>query len=513
VLVAVHGVGAPDRGDVLDALTAGHGGSFVRQDVVLDGVDVPAAIATDSSASFSTIYEVNWTDIGRPGRHAIGAMRHIVLLALAMLQARPIDSRPTAVVMGANRLVVEGFLFWCVWPALTTLLVRAAGGDLLRLVAAIAVPCVLMVVAAGHLKKYTWVANAGFIWAVVVIVFGVGAAGADADAWIRSAAFVYALGQVATVVVLSVALPVVLVASGPGVTWARRFACAALMYSPVVLATMAGSLLWVATLWLVPDTAVASWERRFLEGLGYRLDTVEWWATVAVGAIPVVCVPAIVHYLVRSWRGRVAGAVIPRWLTVIITIAPALLAVPSVLLLVGFSYNDAQDLPENVRVVTVYQQSVLRVLPYLLAAVGPVRMLFDVLGDVVFHVVPDTSRLSILERTAARLHAVLGHVVEEGVPITVLAHSQGSIVALETIKSGKYPVDLVTVGAPVHSLYKRFFGYAAPPAVAFTWKNLWRDGDYIGGPVAEPKIDAPSLGRGGHTGYWSDSRVWDHLRR
>jgi hypothetical protein len=134
-----------------------------------------------------------------------------------------------------------------------------------------------------------------------------------------------------------------------------------------------------------------------------------------------------------------------------------------------------------------------------------------VLGDVAFHVVPETSRLSIVAKTTARLRAILQHVPRPGSHVTLLAHSQGSIVALETIKGGNCPVDLVTVGAPVDSLYKRFLGYAAPHAAVFSWTNLWRTGDYIGGAISELNGDDICTGPGGHTGYWSDQRVWQQL--
>jgi hypothetical protein len=505
---------------VLDALTAAEGGSFVRQDLVLDGADVPVAAALGSAAPFSTIYELNWSDVGRPGRHALGAIRHVVLVALAMLQATPAHaSRLSAFAMAANRVVVEGALFWCAWPAVTTLLVRAArepdGDDTLRLIAAIGVPCVLMAIAALHLGKYSRVARAGFVWVAVALGCGLGAAGSSGDTWIRNAAFVYALVQVVTVVVLGVATPIVVAASSSRapVGWPSRIAAAALMYSPVVLVTMAGSLLWVVTLWLVPATALERWEGPFLAGLRYRLDVVEWWATVAVGGgIPILSVLAAAHYGVRLWRGSVAGEVVPGWLTAIMTITPFLLAFSSVHLLVGFFNNHAQQTPGDVEVLSVYQESVLRILPYLLGAIAPVRMLLDVLGDVVFHVVPKNSSLSILEQVTGRLDAILRHVTEPGVRVTVLAHSQGSIVALEAIRRGRYPVDLVTVGAPVHTLYKRFLGYAEPPADAFTWTNLWRTGDYIGGPVARDDVHDRDIGSGGHTGYWHHARVWEHLR-
>jgi hypothetical protein len=212
-------------------------------------------------------------------------------------------------------------------------------------------------------------------------------------------------------------------------------------------------------------------------------------------------------------RRGIAGEVVPGWLTALITILPVLLAFPSFHLLVGFYGNHPQEIPAGVSVLGVYQNSLLRFGVGLLVVLAPVGLLLDVLGDVVFHVVPHRSRFSILATTAARLEAVLLHFAQQERCVTVLAHSQGSIVALEVIRSGKHAVDLVTVGAPVHSLYKRFLGYVEPAAGAYTWTNLWRTGDFIGGPITAGHVNDIPIGAGQHVDYWSDPRVWRYLRQ
>jgi hypothetical protein len=41
------------------------------------------------------------------------------------------------------------------------------------------------------------------------------------------------------------------------------------------------------------------------------------------------------------------------------------------------------------------------------------------------------------------------------------------------------------------------------------WLNLFRDGDYIGGPVDGARNS--TAGVGGHTGYFSDPRIWQRM--
>lgn len=143
---------------------------------------------------------------------------------------------------------------------------------------------------------------------------------------------------------------------------------------------------------------------------------------------------------------------------------------------------------------------------------GPLRLLFDVLGDVVFFVVPTSSPLSILRETTGRLRTILSKFQDDDV--TVMAYSQGCVIALQAL-TRDYRGALITVGCPIQSLYQRFLGFdfaIGRRDRTWPWLNLWRRGDYISGPVKDADGTSEPLSRdGGHLNYLSDPEVWNVL--
>jgi hypothetical protein len=74
---------------------------------------------------------------------------------------------------------------------------------------------------------------------------------------------------------------------------------------------------------------------------------------------------------------------------------------------------------------------------------------------------------------------------------------------------------LVTVGAPITTLYRNFLGAEIGVHYAqlckqqpqrFAWINLYRPADYIGGAVELPGVlNRELLTAGDHVGYWHDA--------
>ncbi len=103
-------------------------------------------------------------------------------------------------------------------------------------------------------------------------------------------------------------------------------------------------------------------------------------------------------------------------------------------------------------------------------------------------------------------------------PLVVAAHSQGSVlaavVASRLDSARRRHLALITYGSPLHSLYGRFFpvhfnpDWTADLARELSddqgtrWRNLWRDTDPIGGPIAGVARPDPIEGRSqGHSRY------------
>jgi hypothetical protein len=123
--------------------------------------------------------------------------------------------------------------------------------------------------------------------------------------------------------------------------------------------------------------------------------------------------------------------------------------------------------------------------------------------------------------------------------VTVLAHSQGTMIALEGLgaitieRKGGYPaspqrarlapqrrIDLVTLGCPLTHLYQHYFPLQyvvnrADQALLQRWFNIYRVDDFVGRDVTsetgriEP-TNIPVAPRG-HVNYWSDRDVLGHL--
>ncbi len=112
-----------------------------------------------------------------------------------------------------------------------------------------------------------------------------------------------------------------------------------------------------------------------------------------------------------------------------------------------------------------------------------------------------------------------------GSPVTVVAHSLGSIIALSALENwsiADLKVDLLTMGSPLMVLAERLpaefgaaradAGHRALPAVG-RWRNYYFEHDSIGrrlepGIAAPPTVFEPdhSLGDGTHTEYFVDQR-------
>ena len=208
-----------------------------------------------------------------------------------------------------------------------------------------------------------------------------------------------------------------------------------------------------------------------------------------------------------------SGARAQRWMLRILSLASVAFSVVAGYFLYSFISGTGEPLTGE-EVLDVYRRSALRIIPYVIAALGPLNIVMDVLGDVAFYLAKH-SGLTISEAACTRLRQLL---VELRDPdrspersIVVVAHSQGSIIAAQVLSAASLADYLVTVGSPVQSLYRHFLGHPPEPWTpqVRAWENLFRYGDYIGGPIKG--ANNSSAGQGGHTGYFNDSSVWRRI--
>lgn len=131
-------------------------------------------------------------------------------------------------------------------------------------------------------------------------------------------------------------------------------------------------------------------------------------------------------------------------------------------------------------------------------------------------------RKAIEERFYRTLYYALQ--VFEADHITVISHSQGTIVATRMLadprvkrRIGDRTCSLITMGAPVTHIYQKYFPEMFTVDVAALpdrWFNIFREDDFVGTKIDGghiPNTRNLPVPPGGHTGYFTDHDVWQHL--
>jgi hypothetical protein len=129
----------------------------------------------------------------------------------------------------------------------------------------------------------------------------------------------------------------------------------------------------------------------------------------------------------------------------------------------------------------------------------------------------------------ARFRAVLERVAaaERPTHLTIVGHSQGTVIAVDVLASrpralDEVEVSLVTMGSPLTHLYERYFphhyGVDRPNPLVDRWINIYRIDDYIGTEV-RPGSSMPEnqpvdlVGPDGHAHYWRQLAVAKYLAK
>ncbi|KIC50743.1 hypothetical protein [Tateyamaria sp. ANG-S1] len=129
-----------------------------------------------------------------------------------------------------------------------------------------------------------------------------------------------------------------------------------------------------------------------------------------------------------------------------------------------------------------------------------------------------------------RFTRVLHYTLETMTPsrITIISHSQGTVIATQMLQSGrvhdllaKYgnpPVTLITMGSPVTQVYRHYFPHAFKVSTdkmpdGLLWHNIYRIDDYVGTRIDEDTGVKQNLDvdAAGHLGYFTDYQVWTRM--
>jgi hypothetical protein len=325
---------------------------------------------------------------------------------------------------------------------------------------------------------------------------------------------IYGLVQIfAGALIFLTTIEVITLVARRNLSFPAALARLAFSYLPLVLLSALGSVIWAVILNIVSRLSkpYIAWQEVFVANLGYDLKLVEWAMAAATAGLGVFAIGALIsyHFAAPDHQGVTAH----RSIYLALIVMPLMLAVPGAAIVATSPYfGGLRPIGSGQDVWEVYTWSAMRIVPWLLAAVTPITTLLDVLSDVVFYITDRKLRFSSFESCNRRFALLFEYAQSRYRWIHVVAHSQGSVIAHTTLKNSvvTVPTALTTIGSPLATLYRKYLGWDVTRRE--NWLNLYRSGDYIGGPVNLGGIDH-DIGPGGHTDYWSDARLTPWLDR
>jgi hypothetical protein len=536
-VVAIHGVGPGAAAETGRAVAQNLGFRVARQTTVY--ADGEALLEMTDEDTGDSVIEVNWADLLEPKSTSTGLLRHISYIVTSMLDVAARDikgkfSPPFGWLYHLSLLTITpGTLLF----GLATATAVSVENDLDRAL-------IMLLLLLATVFVAVWLRKLGqhfiglFLWGATFVAIAV--------VWF--AAFYQPLlaGQLAPLLwwarICEFTIVIGLLFLAMVECWVRwwkqplatKLAHMALLYLPFIVMNGLASVLGVLALSYISGyPGYTSWEAGLWKVAGPELTPsryalIEAATTVVIGGLGFLSLllPAI-GYLVGAGakedppRSNRRGQGARNGMIVFLVLAPIgliLLLVFTVCVTRGkfSSLLGFLRIPENIQILDIYQRSVLRTLPYLAWLVGPFALVLDVIGDVLFYLQPNKRHpAAIAERCKIRLEAAINFAKRKmgGSPehkVVVLANSQGAKIAADLRDEGKVSCPLVTTGAPVSTLYSRFLGVEKDANQSHEnapWVNCYCDGDVIAGPIERRGVENELIGRGGHTGYWSDPKM------
>jgi hypothetical protein len=168
------------------------------------------------------------------------------------------------------------------------------------------------------------------------------------------------------------------------------------------------------------------------------------------------------------------------------------------------------------------------------------RNVLHVLLDVINHFHRPSARFPTRRHIENRFEEVLDRVLNKEHPtrLTVLAHSQGTMIALEVLSQPRWHerlriasdglrVYLLTFGSPFTHIYQQYFPAQYPPisearwatlkTIVDCWVNIFRIDDYVGTHIYndgngglrrdDTRPANQPIAPGGHTHYWENDAL------
>jgi hypothetical protein len=569
-IVAVHGVGHPPLGSVVKELASGlvnKGPEPGVRSFTLGDHQFPTIDLRDQGLEME-LYEVNWSDLKRPPRRVGPLLLFLINTLLSMVQLSQSgwrgDNKGAA---GASRFgtayrwVFLGIaLFVPLVPA--ALLQAYVTPDPRLALASIILVALFGLALTFWLRRSDPILYAGYLWSVASLAAGLLLLNSRDRAenfigWTTSAAIVInlVLGCCAALAMGEVIVKYFRDRKQTTEPFRTLLVRLTFFILPVVLLLGGvGSLFTATNLYLTDKLAVlrlvdgekfTQWGKLFERHLRYNLAFLEVVNSALTLLIGSVLVLGMVIWLALTkfplTRGTHAGPFLRHWMTgSLIFIFLAYLAGAGAQIASGLHKFPAIDnfrlcsLPyvcswlgvvEGSRGETtpleIYRLSATRLLPFVFLLVGPLRLSLEVAADVLFYLLPARFSLSTNRDVRQRLEILLEHLSASGKPpAVILAHSQGSKIALDVSNAAKHPPPrFISLGSPINALYAKFLNirehanpeYKSPIG---DWRNMYRWSDFVAGDVPVAGVQNVVVEHNfaqGHFGYWTEPLVMKAL--
>ena len=522
--LVIHGVGSPAAGSLTRDLVQSSGNVYEESVIHSGGADF--RVFTPKDKDSSPLIDMNWADIGRPRAGIVGVISATLDVAISQPAQSVQEKLGCACLQKFYTVSVFAVFAWTQFIAYGAIAAKLLPTSLLRGLAVLSLAIIgafvmFRKIRQSHPKSALFGFCSFFLFLSVACLLPVFFDDDELRTRILDFAInVNALGHCgATVLLLAVAVVLarkIKIAGTPSGIWHYLGALACYCVPVIVLSALAAAL--TAVVFRLADSQ--SLIREILASSPYDVRPVEFAMAVAT-AFPIVVVLAGVSFAAifrlndsRYWN------LVPRYLIASIPIAmlfPFGALIWSLFGLGEFFVPVAfpKELPE------IYAASAARVVPWLLGALPFVRELLDVLCDVALYTTANGG-LNIKAALASRFKAAEDIASAHDWKIrTVLAHSQGSVVAYDALANNRQNPNKIlgdvstflTFGSPLENLYRDILGKSVEVLPSLIWRNVYRNQDYIGGRLECLGNENYSLGAGSHTNYLRSSEMIAKLRQ
>ncbi|MBB1493244.1 hypothetical protein H5395_17465 [Paracoccus sp. MC1854] len=551
-IVAVHGVGSPEPGSLLPqlmqayALCTGRQANFTRREIATSiplgngtGAFHYVGVETVSEGGRTILWDANWADLHRAPSGWLARIPFTMGLLVATVAYAGTKSAPGRLL----HLFFSGILIWLVLPAMISLWSASLKSNWLFGLFALVLAFVTFWVA-GKLRRIDPTAvHAGWFWAALVLVLaGIHFFRTD---WLAPAAFGAAAMRFQALLTLFGPLLVllVLVFGRNGARWRVHLSLVGLLALSMALATgLLAVILW-ANLYAADQLAqhlpsvvycdeFREWDAAYVAALPYDVVHVEAATSTATMSVGVLFMTVMASWAIGTFlrQSSNTGAVLRvhmSWISIIVVLLFLVVSTFIALDMTGIfgetrpsvrppdatgQTGSSQSCPvAKDGLVGIYGRSALRMLPFaLMLLFRPVRIALDVMADVL-HYLRDP------RQQQASLSSLLASLEGGDTRIAIIGHSQGSVIAIDTVLAdpGRFPsvMRVATTGSPFCTLYGWLLDNARIPARSgqIRWNNYWRGSDFVGGRIGSGDfpVNVPIRGnfRQHHINYWIEDEV------